>query len=114
MSPRSKREYLDAIFIRFKRASKKEKTIILNEFCETCGYHRKHAIRLLNHYKRFTKPKPKKRGRPSRYNTRLIIAPLKHIWLTANLPCAKRLKAIWFGVILKGIQGTWEFRGQLP
>jgi hypothetical protein len=87
-------EYLEAIYLRYKRASLKEKTLILNEFCLTCGYHRKHAIRLLNNFKRFTKPKPNKRGRPSVYNKPSIIEPLKKIWLAANLPCSKRLRAI--------------------
>lgn len=59
-----------------------------------CGYHRKHAIRLLNNFKRFTKPKPKKRGKPSVYNKSSVIEPLKRIWLTANLPCSKRLKVV--------------------
>jgi len=90
----SKREYLEAIFIRYKKASFKEKTAILNEFCSVCGYHRKHATRLLNNFKRFTKPKSKKRGNPSKYNKPSVIEPLKKIWLTANLPCSKRLKAI--------------------
>jgi len=47
MSPRSKKEYVEAIFLRYKHASRKEKTTILNEFCTVCGYHRKYAIRLL-------------------------------------------------------------------
>jgi hypothetical protein len=47
MSPRSKREYLEAIHLRYKKASRKDKTVILDEFCATSGYHRKHAIRLL-------------------------------------------------------------------
>ncbi len=63
MSPRSKKEYLEAIFLRYKKASPKEKTVILNEFCAACGYHRKHAIRVLRRFKRFTKPQPRKRGR---------------------------------------------------
>ena len=94
MSPGAKMEYLGSIYTRYKRADQKEKTIILNEFCENCGYHRKHAIRALRTFKRFTKPEPKKRGRPSQYNKPSIITPLKRIWLTANLPCSKRLKAI--------------------
>jgi hypothetical protein len=63
MSPRSKKEYRETIFLRYKRATRKEKSRILDEFCATCGYHRKHAIRILRAFKRFTKPKPKKRGR---------------------------------------------------
>ena len=94
MSPRSKKEYVEAIFLRYKHASRKEKTTILNEFCTVCGYHRKYAIRLLKRFKRFTKPKPKKRGRLPRYYTDKILKPLKKIWLAANLPCSKRLKAI--------------------
>jgi hypothetical protein len=87
-------EYLQSIYSRYKRANRKEKSIILNEFCQNCGYHRKHAIRALNTFKRFTKPKPKRRGKPSVYNKATIITPLKRIWLAANLPCSKRLKAI--------------------
>jgi len=87
-------EYLETIYLRYKRASRKEKSMILNEFCENCGYHRKHAIRVLNNFKRFTKPKPKKRGKPSVYNKASVIEPLKRIWLKANLPCCKRLTVI--------------------
>lgn len=94
MSPGARMEYLEKAYPRYKRANRKEKTVILNEFCINCNYHRKHAIRLLNTYRRFTKPKPKKRGKPSRYNKASVIGPLRRIWLTANLPCSKRLKAI--------------------
>ncbi len=94
MSPRARMEYLETIYLRYKRASRKNKTLILNEFCTNCGYHRKHAIRLLSHFKRFTKPKPKKRGKPSQYHKPSVLNPLKKIWLAANLPCSKRLKAI--------------------
>jgi hypothetical protein len=87
-------EYLETIYLRYKKASVKEKTLILNEFCSNCGYHRKHAIRLLNHFKRFIKPKPEKRGKPSKYKKPSILKPLKKIWLAANLPCSKRLKVI--------------------
>ena len=94
MSSKSKREYLEAIYLRYKRASRKNKTLILDEFCAACGYHRKHAIRLLRTFKRFTQPKRKKRGKPSFYKTEAILKPLKKIWLSANLPCSKRLKAV--------------------
>lgn len=94
MSPGARMECVESIYLRYKRASRKEKTSILNEFCTTCGYHRKHAIRLLKNFKRFTKPKPKKRGAPSVYNKASVTEPLKRIWLAANLPCSKRLKAM--------------------
>ncbi len=94
MSPEARMECVESIYLRYKRATRKEKTLILDEFCATCGYHRKHAIRVLKNYKRFTKPKPKKRGAPSVYNKPSITEPLKRIWLAANLPCSKRLKVI--------------------
>lgn len=91
MSPRSKKEYLEVIFPRYKKAkSKEQKSKILNEFCEVCGYHRKHAIRLLSKFKRFIKPKIRKRGKPSVYSQPSILAALERIWLDASMPCSKR------------------------
>ena len=48
MSQKSKWEYLKAIYTRYRKASKKLRALILNEFCQVCGYNRKYAIRLLN------------------------------------------------------------------
>jgi len=110
MSPRSKSEYIEAIFLRYKKASLKGKTTILNEFCANCGYHRKHAIRLLRGFRRFVKPKVKKRGRVPIYPRHVILKPLKRIWLTANLPCSKRLKAI----LPLWLPGYVEHFGELP
>jgi hypothetical protein len=84
MSPEARMECVESIYLRYKRASRKEKTLILDEFCLTCGYHRKHAIRLFKNFKRFTKPKPKKRGAPSIYNKPPITEPLKRIWLVGE------------------------------
>ena len=94
MSPRSKREYTEAVHLRYKDATRKEKTAILNEFCAVLKCHRKHAIRVLRGFKRFTKPKAKRRGKRPVYQSEAILKPLKEIWLNANLPCSKRLKAI--------------------
>jgi hypothetical protein len=94
MSPRSKKEYMEAIHKRYKHASRSEKKIILDEFCATTGYHRKYAIVLLKGFKRFRRTARKKRGPKPTYKKDEIIKPLKTIWLAANLPCSKRLKAI--------------------
>jgi hypothetical protein len=110
MSPRSKREYTEAVHLRYKNASSREKTVILDEYCATWGCHRKHAIRVLKGFKRFTKPKAKKRGRPSVYQSEAIRKPLKEIWLSANLPCSKRLKAI----IPIWLPGYVQIFGKLP
>lgn len=110
MSPISKREYLEAISTRYRHASRNEKTAILNEFCSTCGYHRKHAIRLLRSFRRFTKRKSKRKGRTPLYHNETIMKPLSRIWLAANLPCSKRMKAI----LPLWLPGYMERFGSLP
>ena len=92
MSPTAIREYSLTIAKHYKYARKKYKTTILDEYCKTCNFGRKHAIAKLNNINRL-KPK-KKPGRASKYNQRPILEPLKKIWLTANLPCSKRLVAM--------------------
>jgi len=95
MSPRSKKEYLEAIYPNYKQAKTREqKTNILDEFCKICRYHRKHAIRLLATFKRFIKPKLRKPGKPSIYRHPAILQALERIWLDAGMPCSKRLVAV--------------------
>lgn len=94
MSPQSLEEYTEVIAKRYKRATFKSKTKLLNEYCEVTGFHRKHATRKLNNFKFFQKHKKNKRGRKSIYNHQAVLKVIKRIWLTANLPCSKLLKAI--------------------
>jgi hypothetical protein len=94
MSPQSRKEYIETIYLRYRDASRSQKVLILNEFCATLGYHRKHAIRVLKKFKRFRKTKTKRPGRTPFYSQPQILKPLKKIWLAANLPCSKRLKVI--------------------
>jgi hypothetical protein len=96
MSPKSKFEYLKAVAPRYQTSFRKsQKALILDEFCATCGYNRKYAIRKLASFKIRRRPEVKKRpGRKSKYNLPDVLKPLEKIWLTANLPCSKRLKAI--------------------
>ena len=58
MVQQSKREYLAAIVKRYAAAGRRYKQQILDEFCDVCGYHRKHAIRLLNRHPTRGKRKP--------------------------------------------------------
>ena len=95
MSPRSKKEYLEKIFLRYKKTkTTQQKTNILDEFCKVCDYHRKHAIRLLNTFNRFIKPKSRRRGKPSTYQQTSVLPPLERIWLDSGMPCSKRLIVI--------------------
>lgn len=90
-----KMEYLRSIHGRYHKASRKEKSRVLDEFCRTAHIHRKHAIRLL------AGPRPdrssvrtlKPRGRLLRYGAHAL-SFLREIWTAAGYPCGQRLKAL--------------------
>jgi len=90
MVTQTKKEYLARIKDRYRHAGRRHKKIILDEFCEVCGHHRKHAIRLLNQDGRKKKRKP---GRPSKYGP-AEIQVLENIWLNADRPCSVRLVGV--------------------
>lgn len=94
MSNNSKYEYLKAIRLRYKYATRKQKTNILNEFCSVCGYHRKYAIWLINAINDRKSSRKNKPGRRPIYNHPYILEVLMEIWKNAELPCATRLKEI--------------------
>ena len=48
MNGMNRREYLRAIWDRYRRCKPDQKGKILDEFCRVCGYNRKYAIGLLN------------------------------------------------------------------
>lgn len=89
MSNESKREYLAAIIGRYHRVGRKYKKSILNEFCSICGYHRKHAIRLL---RRIKAQRRKRCGAVRQYGPE-VMTVLKEIWLVSDRLCSKLLKA---------------------
>jgi hypothetical protein len=95
MSNNARREYLDAIRARYRLARKPSKKLILDEFCDTCGYHRKYAIRILNARPgRSVPPKLTSSGRRPQYQSPDVLAFLKRLWKASNLACGKRLKAM--------------------
>jgi hypothetical protein len=47
MTPETIKEWTEALYGRYHKATRKEKKTILDEFCATTHYHRKAAIRLL-------------------------------------------------------------------
>ena len=93
MSQTEKKAYYFAIKDRYLKATKKEKSIILNEFCHVCGYNKKYAIRLLNK----VEPKIKFRKAPGKkkvYSSEKLLEVLKVIWTASDFTCSKRLKAV--------------------
>jgi hypothetical protein len=94
MSRSSRREYWKRIYPRYQKASGTEKQRILDEFCANCGYHRKHAIRLLNGPPPAAKPPHRGRRRGVTYGPR-VISVLRAVWEAADYPWSVRLKALW-------------------
>lgn len=91
MSLSAKREALARIHGRYQRAGRRHKKIILDEFCATCGYHRKAAVRLLN---RPLRTVPARRPGPKVIYDRAQVLPvLKAVWLASDQLCSKLLKA---------------------
>jgi hypothetical protein len=86
---RSIEEYAEALRPRYRKASKKEKGKMLDEFIQVTGFHRKAAIRLLNQESRFTYGK--RRGRKHKYGSEVVEA-LKEVWEATDRLCSKRLK----------------------
>lgn len=92
MKTNEKRACLESIKKRYKKAKRKQKQKILDEFCATTGYNRKYAIYALR--KRKPKRKNKKPGRPSHYMSEEFLRPLKALWQTSDFVCSKKLKVI--------------------
>jgi hypothetical protein len=91
MSLSAKRESLARIHGRYQRAGRPHKSRILDEFCATCGYHRKAALRLLN---RPLPTAPPKRPGPKRtYEPAQVLPVLKAVWLASDQLCSKLLQA---------------------
>jgi hypothetical protein len=86
----ARREYLETIRKRYRKACKKDKKPILDEFCTNCAYHRKYAIRLLGQRPRLRVKKP---GAKPVYDSAALLTPLKRIWFATDQMCSKKLKA---------------------
>lgn len=94
MTIEARREYLEAIRLRYKNGTRREKSRILDEFCQVCGYNRKHAIRILKGGggRRSAKPGPK-----ATYDLE-VVRHLVALWKLMNYMCGIRMKAalpIW-------------------
>ena len=92
MSLSAKRESLVRIHGRYQRAGRPHKTRILDEFCATCDYHRKSALRLLR--RPLAAPGSRARPGPKRtYDPAVLLPVLKAIWLASDQLCSKLLRA---------------------
>lgn len=89
MSQMSKREYLIQLRKKYWRVGKKQKSQLLDDFCDFTGYHRQAALRAIHQplparWKRF-KPRQK-------YYDQTVIDAVVKLWRAANEICAERLQ----------------------
>jgi len=89
MTRGSIQEYTEAVRLRYLNARKEGKGMILDEFIQVTGYHRKAAIRLL--HRKSSQKRQQRRGRWRRYGYEVVEA-LRMVWETSDRVCSKRLK----------------------
>ena len=87
MGPHSVREYAAALRPRYRFASRRDKSRLLDEFCRATGRHRKVAIRILRRRPQRSAPRA---GRPREYG--ILLRPvLEELWEASDFLCSKRL-----------------------
>lgn len=89
MSNEVKRQYLEKIRGRYRKATRRQKTLILDEFCEVCEISRKHAIKLISEPSRSV---------PSRSGPKPIYGPeieehVVKLWRAMGRICSKKMEA---------------------
>lgn len=87
-----RRAVTKAIATRYKRASKAEKSAILDELCATTGWHRNHARKALGQAltPKVVRPRP---PRPPTYGPEVVVA-LRFCWAVLGAPTGKRLAPV--------------------
>jgi len=87
----SRDEQLERLRMRYQQRGATGKSRILDELCEQYGYHRKHAIRLLNGAAGPGGAGPQKTRRGPEPQYRAIVELVEQIWAAGEQPCGKRL-----------------------
>jgi hypothetical protein len=87
MSNDPKKLIITELRLRYQKSTKKERGLILDEFCKIYDLNRKYAIRLINSKNIKIS---NKRGRKDAYSEASIIV-LKKLWLQINQICSKNL-----------------------
>src|SRR3954449_12075811 len=93
LSVASRRELTQSLAERYAKSTRNQKLQILAEFTEGTCFHRKHAIRVLNHTSRELAAGLERPPRNRVYNDS-VREGLIVLWEAADRICAKRLKQI--------------------
>ena len=106
ISATARRELVQALAERYRGATVHQKHQILDEFVAVTGYHRKHAIRLLNRRRVLGGPAT---GRRRRVYDEAVRQALVVLWEASDRICGKRLKAL-LPVLLSALERHGHLR----
>lgn len=87
MTQEAKRQYLMAIRERYRKSTKKEKKLILDEYTKVCRYSRKYAIRVLTGA---AEPRQTKPGPKPVYDVAFDLC-LRELWEAMDRICSKKM-----------------------
>ena len=97
MNMETRNQYLSVLRKQYLKAkTRKEKTLLLDEYCKNTGLNRKYVIRKINHPKLWDEKgriKPVRRKRKKKYEEETIKALVK-LWKIFDYPCGQRLKPL--------------------
>lgn len=97
-------ECFERFRLRYLRAGRKQKSEMLQSFCELTSCHRKHAIRLLRKREPGRPSEQQRRGRKSRYGSLEFINTLKALYRVTDRMCSVLLKGaipLWLPAVEK-------------
>jgi len=107
---------MDSMSERYRRASKRSKTRILNEVCAATGFHRKYAIGRINLVETCRPSKTIVQRKRKRFYGREVLTIVEKVWEEAGYPWSVRLRAIlllWLPAIRKRFPLTRATEAQL-
>ena len=101
ISTHAKEELIQVLKVQYRKSVKMEKSQALNQFIAVSGYHRKHAIRLLNNKSdnRDNQSNSSKIIKSRRIYDEAVKEALIMLWEAADRICGKRLKALLPGLV---------------
>jgi len=107
---------MDSMSERYRRASKRSKTRILDKVCAATGFHRKYAIGRINLIETSRRLKTIVHRKRKRFYGREVLTVVEKVWEEAGYPWSVRLKAIlllWLPAIRKRFPLTRATESQL-
>ena len=92
MNKEAKYQYMQTLRERYLRGNKKEKGLILDEYCRNTGQDRKYSIKKFRYKIRLKRPEQRKK-RKEYYDGR-VRAALVALWEIFDCPCGQRLEPL--------------------